>query len=60
MRGTVVRGQDIELVLASIPEQTWQWEEDWGFKGGLADIETPMAKRREIVGMVLGIASRLP
>jgi hypothetical protein len=59
-RGTVISGQDIELVLAQIPEQTWDWDEDAVAGEGVVqvDVTVPMAKRREIIGMVLGVMAR--
>lgn len=52
MRGTVVKGELIEAVLGTMPEQVWAWDED--IPGiPLLPIEVPMAKRREIVATIL-------
>lgn len=60
MRGTVIRGEDIERVLAAVPEQAWQF--DVGVTDGIAnhdlDVEVPMAQRRAIVSSVLAVVQR--
>lgn len=55
MRGTVIRGEDIEMVLAAVPEQVWLWD-DGEFEGG--DVVVPMRVRREIIAHVLGVVQR--
>lgn len=55
-RGRVVSGQDVERVLALVPEQVWAWDDDLLMASGeTVDYSpaVPMAKRREIIAQVL-------
>lgn len=62
MRGTVISGAAIEQVLASVPEQVWDYDDEWlvgdearGYTPMPIATTIPMAKRREIVATVLGV-----
>lgn len=63
MRGTVIRSEHVEQALAEIPEQVWMFDMDRTVTpGNYANFfaEVPMARRREIVALALGAATRLP
>lgn len=59
-KGTVVKGEDIEMVLAQVPEQTWTYEDEVmvgddmrGFEPRSVTCTVTMRARREIIANVL-------
>lgn len=58
MTGRVVTAQEVEEVLAVIPEQVWAWDQE--VASGVTSsstvdvaVEVPMRVRREIIALVL-------
>ena len=58
MRGVVVKGEDIERVLAQVPEQTWHYDDGEMAAVGGGWVEVPMRVRREIISHVLAVVQR--
>lgn len=66
-RGTVVRGEWIEQVLAMLPDAVWDYDDEYltggpamGYTPVLVSTTVPMAARRRIIGAMIGQMMRGP
>lgn len=66
-RGTVVKGEWIERVLAMLPDAVWDYDDEYlmgddqhGYVPFPISTTIPMATRRAIIGSMIGVMMRRP